>query len=397
MNTDNGRKMRASILAQAGTIERIDAKTYKVKSQSGNGWYQVSKVNGEWKCECPDFVNRGVVCKHCFAVHYSITLRDRALSQNFSQPLRLPDPQSLSCKKCGSLEIVRDGVRKNKAGQVQRFTCKECGYRFVVNEGFLKMKNDGKIVCLALDLYFKGNSFKKIADTLEQFFSVNVEHSTIIRWLQKYVQIAKEFVDRLRPPSLSGIYHVDEMMAHVRKDEMEKGHYAWLWNMSDHDTRFLLASRVSQRREIQDARAVFQDGKKLMEKRAIAVVHDGLQSYNEAFDKEFFTLKGPRTMNIRSVGQRDEGLNQSIERIHNTIREREKVMRGMDSDRTAQILTDGIRINYNFIQPHMGLDGKTPAQVAGLDLQLGGIRWKELIKRAISRPAPPDEPKGSSP
>jgi len=102
------------------------------------------------------------------------------------------------------------------------------------------------------------------------------------------------------------------MMIHVRKDEMEKGHYAWLWNMSDHDTRFLLASRVSQRREIQDARVVFQDGKKLMEKRAIAVVHDGLQSYNEAFSKEFYTLKGPRTENIRSVGQRDEGFNQSI-------------------------------------------------------------------------------------
>jgi len=58
-------------------------------------------------------------------------------------------------------------------------------------------------------------------------------------------------------------------------------------------------------------------------------------------------------------------------------------MRGMDHDETAQIQADGIRINYNFIRPHMGLDGKTPAQVAGLDLQLEGIRWKALIARAI--------------
>lgn len=34
----------------------------------------------------------------------------------------------------------------------------------------------------------------------------------------------------------------------------------------------------------------------------------------------------------------------------------------------------------------MGLDGKTPAQVAGLDLGLEGMRWKELIKKAsVSR------------
>ena len=264
---------------------------------------------------------------------------------------------------------------------MQRFYCKACGYRFVVNEGFVKMKNDGKIVCLALDLYFKGNSFHKIKDTLEQFYNIRVEHSTIIRWVQKYVQIAKEFVDGLKP-NLSGIYHVDEMMIHIKKDKTERGHYAWLWNLSDHDTRFLLASRVSQRREVQDARVVFQEGKKLMQRRAMAVVHDGLQSYNEAFDKEFFTLRGPRTENIRSVGQRHEGLNQRIERLHGEIRDREIVMRGLDRDETAQIIADGMRIHHNFIRPHMSLDGKTPAQIAGLDLQLEGIRWKVLIEKA---------------
>jgi len=48
-------------------------------------------------------------------------------------------------------------------------------------------------------------------------------------------------------------------------------------------------------------------------------------------------------------------------------------MRGLDNDKTAQIIADGIRINHNFIKPHMALSGKTPAQVAGLDLQLEGI------------------------
>lgn len=122
-----------------------------------------------------------------------------------------------------------------------------------------------------------------------------------------------------------------------------------------------MAGRVSQRREVQDARAIFQASKRVAEAMPIAVVHDGLQSYNEAFKKEYFTLKGPGVEDIRSVGQRDEGLNQRLERIDSTIREREKVMRGMDHDETAQILADGMKINYNFIRPHMGLDGKSPA------------------------------------
>jgi hypothetical protein len=57
----------------------------------------------------------------------------------------------------------------------------------------------------------------------------------------------------------------------------------------------------------------------------------------------------------------------------------------MDNDESAQVMADGIRVNYNFLRPHMGLDGKTPAQVAGLDLGLDGIRWKALIKKAIQR------------
>jgi transposase-like protein len=394
MNTDNGRKLRGlAILAQAGTINRIDSKTYSVKSQSGAGWYRVTEENGEWRCECPDFVNRGVVCKHCYAVSCSIALRDKAVSQNISPPVELPELGSLSCKKCGSLEVVKRGIRKNGAGQVQRFCCKVCAYRFVVNEGFLKMKSDGKIVCLALDLYFKGNSFRKIADTLSQFYGVNVEHSTIIRWLQKYVEIAKAFVDDLKP-ELSGIYHVDEMMVHVRKTEPIKTgskhgkrewNYSWLWNLADHDTRFLLASRVSKRRNVEDVRAVFQDAKGKMSKRPLAIVHDGLKTYNEGFNNEFYTNYGPRIENVRSVGQRDKGLNQMVERVNNSIRDREKTFRGMDNDESAQVMADGIRINYNFIRPHMGLDGKTPAQAAELDLGLDGIRWKALIKRATEK------------
>lgn len=387
---DGGRKVRGlAIVAQAGAINRIDYKTYSVKSQSGNGWYQVVKENGEWRCECPDFVHRGVVCKHVFAVNYSITLRDSALSQNFSHPLEIPEPDSLTCKSCGSPKVVKRGVRKNKVGQAQRFYCRVCGQRFVINEGFLKMKNDGKIVCLALDLYFKGNSFRKIADTLSQFYGVNV-HSTIIRWLQKYVKIAKEFVDGLQP-ELSGIYHVDEMVVHVRKTEpMKTGwknttkNYSWLWNLADHDTRFLLASRVSKRRNVEDAKAVFQDAKRLMAKRPMAVVHDGLYAYNEAFNTEFYSRFGPRIENIRSVcSSPDKGLNQMVERVNNTVRDREKTFRGMDTDESAQAMADGIRVNYNFIRPHMGLDGKTPAEIAGLDLGLDGIRWKALIKKAV--------------
>ncbi len=136
---------------------------------------------------------------------------------------------------------------------------------------------------------------------------------------------------------------------------------------------------------MEDVRASFKDAKAKMSKRPLAIVHDGLQSYNDGFDREFYTNYGPRIENVRSVGAANgkHGLNQMIERVNGTIRDREKTFRGMDNDQSAQVMVDGIRINYNFIRPYMGLNGLTPARAVELDLGLDGIRWKALVKRAM--------------
>lgn len=56
MNIDNPRELRGLvILAMGNQIKRIDANTYRVRFQSGNGWYLVKREGLRWKCECPDF------------------------------------------------------------------------------------------------------------------------------------------------------------------------------------------------------------------------------------------------------------------------------------------------------------------------------------------------------
>jgi transposase InsO family protein len=61
-----------------------------------------------------------------------------------------------------------------------------------------------------------------------------------------------------------------------------------------------------------------------------------------------------------------------MERYHSTLKERTKVMRALKNSATA--ILDGQRIYYNHIRPHQGLNGKTPAQAAGLELEFGRNR-----------------------
>lgn len=89
-------------------------------------------------------------------------------------------------------------------------------------------------------------------------------------------------------------------------------------------------------------------------------------------------------MNIRSVSVRNEGLNNEVERLNGSVRDREVVMRGMDHKESAQTLMEALRIYHNYIKTHQGLEGKTPAKASGIRIE-GENKWQTLIQNASKR------------
>jgi len=75
--------------------------------------------------------------------------------------------------------------------------------------------------------------------------------------------------------------------------------------------------------------------------------------------------------------------NNKVERLHGTIRERDKVMRGLKSEPTAKSMVNGYRAYYNFIRPHQALKGQTPAEKANINLELGRNKWLSPIKKGV--------------
>lgn len=375
----NIREMKAlTIVGQNDQIKRINAVTYKVKSQSSDFWYDVvHEYKHGWTCSCPDHIFRKAECKHIQAVYISKELRHKIVAN--TDVKEIETETEIICI-CGSLNVIKHGIRHNKSGNIQTYRCKQCNHQWSDNLGFAKNRVNAKVITVALDLYFKGVSLRKVSEHLKLFYGVSISNVTVLNWIRKFGEVVTPFVDSLVPKEMSGVYHVDEMAVHVRKEQTDKGHYQWLWNMCDNTTRFWICSKVSQRREVEDARAVFQDAKRKTP-TPIAIVHDGLHSYNEAFEKEYYTMESPRTRNIRSVSVRHNGLNQKVERLNGIFRDRERVMHGMDNKDSAQKLIDAYRIHYNFIREH-GSIKKTPAEQAGIKLDLGNNKIESLIKMA---------------
>jgi len=148
----------------------------------------------------------------------------------------------------------------------------------------------------------------------------------------------------------------------------------------DEKTRFQQASVVSTERKVHDARMVFQRAKdNCGGRKPKFIVTDGLGAYRDAVNKEFPTNTN-ETEHLWNVGLQHHPNNNHIERLHGSIREREKTMRGLKIDETP--IVEGHRLYYNFIRPHTVLDGKTPSEEAGIIID-GDDKWLTLIHKAV--------------
>ena len=74
--------------------------------------------------------------------------------------------------------------------------------------------------------------------------------------------------------------------------------------------------------------------------------------------------------------------NNVMERMNGEIRDREKVTRNLKKMDTP--ILKGEQIYHNYIRPHMGLDGMTPADKAGIEVR-GKNKWLTLIQNASGK------------
>ncbi len=355
------RKIRAyAIISKGDQIDEAED-CYYVPSQSGKDKYKVCE--GErWTCTCPDYKDRQTNCKHIYAVRFWLSVREKLHYGTFKSKM---DLKINLCVYCKSKNIVKDGNRLTRGVKKQKYLCRECGKRFIYDL-IRRTKGNAKIITLILDLWFKGVSIRKIRDHIIQFYDMEIGKSTIQRWISKFMKELNRKTEHLNVKFPQTI-HMDEQVI------KSKGKNVYCWNAIDKDTRFLMASNVTEGRKKKAAREVLM---KLRNSRIKpkTIVTDKLGSYHPAIQKVY----GNRVNHIANSSIRNiHTSNNIIERYHNTFRERDKIIRGFKSNKTAQDLINAYRLYYNFIRVHQGL-GMTPAEKAGLTI-LDGNKWIELL------------------
>jgi len=322
------------------------------------------------------------MCKHIHAVQLSLKIAGDVQEQSAPAQIEEAEPK-ITCPECKSAKVIKWGNRKTKFGENQRYACNDCGHRFIVDKGFCRMKNSPKTITLTLDLYFKGVSQRKIVDHLKQFENVGVTQPTILSWIKKYLKLLAGYSEKYKA-EVGNIWHSDETTVFIKK-EGEKKYYQWIWNVMDSKTRYLLACQVTEHRYVKDARKPLQKAKEVTDINPDAIVTDGLPAYGEAIRAEFYGLGRIQNPHVRLKDFETKPNNNILERLNGTFRERTKVFRSLDSSVGAEEFATGMATYYNYIRPHQGINGMTPAQMANIPINLMGNRWETMIGLAVGK------------
>ena len=187
------------------------------------------------------------------------------------------------CIYCKSVAIVKDGLRHNKFGDIQKFNCKSCHRYFTINIGFEKMKHNPQGVTIAMQLYFSGESLRNTSRSLK-LIGMDVTHQTIYNWIKKYTTLMLTYLSRIIP-NVGDAWRTDELYVKIRGD------MKYMYALMDDETRFWIAQQVADTKFTADVKPLFRKAKEIADKNPTVLISDGARNYNDAFRQEFSTLR----------------------------------------------------------------------------------------------------------
>ena len=382
MGSKNSRRGKVSQKTITRRGLRICQKDGQIKALGGDRWDVASQsVNDEWywvfmslegpTCECKyHATGRGRRCKHVAAVEQLLSISSEPAPAEHI----VIEEQEMRCPKCKRKDYIRDGTCHGTYEDKQMYRC-SCGRQFRDNLGVEYRQIPKKFITAILLLYGAGVSVPNIGALLKHF-GIKVHVDTVTRNIEHYTKLVEGHVKKIKPPCLGDKWGCDE------KHQKVRGRESWIVTVMCTATRFVLAWDISLTKEKYDAAPLLRAAKDIAGGAPRLFITDGLSQYHIAFKKVYQMARGLMCWHIRDIHIRNIVCNTNTqERLNGEFADRFRSARGISKE-DSPIFRITI-IHHNFIKPHGGIGGRTPAEAAGIEIR-GQDKWLTLIQNAAA-------------
>jgi transposase, IS6 family len=247
----------------------------------------------------------------------------------------------MRCIRCGGVRTRRDG-RTRLAGQ--RWRCNDCRRRFTARSAsaFSGRGFADDVIALAVRWYVRYRlSYADLAEWLAER-GVDVERSTVYRWVRRFLPLLGEAARRYRRP-VGGRWRVDETYCRL------KGRWAYCYRAIDQHGQ-VVDVYFSDRRNVAAARAFFER----------ATAETGVTPQRVVTDKAACYPPALRALLPEAEHRTSKYLNNGLERDHGHLKQRLRPMRGFKQRASADSLTRGHALVQNLRNGFSSLTDRVP-------------------------------------
>jgi transposase-like protein len=259
------------------------------------------------------------------------------------------------CKHCNSNQISKYGRYKG----VQLWWCRRCQRKFTGTDASPGMKISLEQIQSALSMYFKGIPLSSIRKQMKEEFNYYPSDSTIYRWVH---QTTQKLLERTKDhhPQVGNNWVGYESTIPISFKKY------WICDLIDTDTHFLLASRLSTNRKIEDIRILIESSMQKAHKIPEKIITRNPSKYLKAIE-QVMGLDSKRVQILRP----DKGYEMKFSVYwHHILKGRNSITRSLKSLEIAQLTLKGWEMDYNYYSPQRSLQEKTPAEVAKIGYRL---------------------------
>jgi transposase-like protein len=264
----------------------------------------------------------------------------------------------IRCKHCNSSQISKYGRYKD----VQLWWCQHCQRKFTGNDAAPGMKVSFAQIQFALSMYFKGVPLSSIRKQLKEEFDYYPSDSTIYRWVHQSTEKVLE-ATKAHHPQVCNTWIAYESLIQIGFKKY------WISDLIDLESHFLLASRLSNNRKIEDIRILIESAMQKAHKIPEKIITRNTSRYLKAIE-QILGLDFDRVQIIRP----GEGHSMKFSVYwHSILKGRSRITHSLKSLELVHLTLKGWMINYNYYSPQRSLKDRTPADVAGWNIEMRSI------------------------
>lgn len=232
------------------------------------------------------------------------------------------------------------------------------------------------VVALIVTQLISGTTHSNTCRIMSEFSSTDqqttrISRRTITNIADKVADLMRKFESKVLKLEKSQEWQIDEIF-----QKKGNGNHFKIINVIDVDTRYILATHVSESRGFKDALAALSKAINNARELPEVLKCDGHVEYKKAAERLMSGVKiqsVPKSKNFSHINM--------IEGIQNRMRgviSRRKSYRNM---KNLQNLADIFRFDHNFFFRKKGVIDRPPVTHAGIDLP-PNVTWKKIIKVA---------------